>query len=157
MDAIRVKRESLENQINVCNSRADLINFSRTNPEIVQFCYYYNIRFILLLGGFSQITLEILDRSACSETKVDDHSVLSSIIISINTSFENKRILLKNCLSIGYQLTTRDIQLSKLIFYENIPVEYKFIFWFNLDILPEIRRYIIFYIIDILNVEHGLF
>jgi len=174
MDAIRVEKESLENQINVCNSRADLINFSRTNPETARFCadlinfsrtnpetarfcYYYNVRSLMISNESFKVSIETLDKSAHHESEeIDGHSLLSAIVISINTPFENKRILLEDCLEGGCRLTIRDIRLSKLIFYENIPTKNKFILWFNLDILPEIKRYIIFYIIDILNVEYGL-
>ena len=148
MDAIRVERESFKNQS----------YFLGIEGKIGPFFYYYNTRSFLVSIGFSETTLKILDKHVYSETKeIDGHSVVSAIMISINTSFENKKVLLNDCLSIGYQLTIQDIQLSRLIFYENIPMKYKFIFWFNLDILHEIKRHIIFHIIDILDSEYGLF
>lgn len=162
MDIIRAEREILKSKLSV--ETEDIFRYFRNemnNPTIDRthliFQFWYNQ--VTMKGGKISLSgvmaVELLLKSR--PVLIDGYSHAAAIIIGEYSPKLRKEINLQHLKHYGYVPNEKDIQLSKLMFYDNIPNHIKQnLIIFSLEFNSDIKRYIIAFLIDMLDIEYGL-
>ena len=103
---------------------------------------------------------------ACQEIRKDNYSALGAVIMAHGVSVEDKRDFIQKLMLNGFELTQNDKELAALNLYDVISTENKAKMILLLcddyqedslsQLLPEIRKYIVQYLISLFNKQHGL-
>jgi len=89
--------------------------------SFLQYCYYYKYwKNNTEMMNIHNLKTDLTALNICQETKINGYSALSAIMLAPDVSFPERQKFIQKLIEHNFKPTFNDIQLAKLIFYDEI-------------------------------------